>query len=644
MEYILKKVYSNTPLRYVFWILSPLLFYLEGQIVKNAKIVVVISEKHLSFIQKHYQITPEILLAGTIPLFKLPKRKQNYLIASSRWESGKNPQLLLDIMKALPNNKLVVVGNWTNSVDLKSFRHKIKENNLAKRVILKTDISPKQLTKLYSEALVWIHPNIEAFGMGGFEAASCGCPVIMPKGSGLEQILRDQRDGFFLRKTTAEEFAKVVKFFTANPQIAQKMGKSAWFAIKKGHSWENHTKQLEGLINTAMKRIAVIALETGHAQGTVISGGDRLLEEMAPYLSPNVSLTVIVPEIAAWHWRNKNAKVVTLPRTFLDNNPRPFAVFVNYLLRIIKSTKIIAKLPSKDIIYSSTNVFPDIIPGFFAKLLDKNIRWLARVHHLSLSPRKRPGNWLINSGSYLLQQISIFALKKRADLVAALNPNLAKILSEHGFQKDKLLVVTAGIDIKKWQAPQSQNLSSKMFDAVFLGRMHPSKGIFDLVPIWEIVCQMLPQAKLVIIGQTAPPFLKQLKDQIKKANIDPNIEILGPLPLNLVRQYLSTSKIFLFTDHEAGFGLAGLEAMALGLPVIGYDIGILGEVFKKGFVKIKPFDTESFAKSVANLLLDNEQRSRLSLEAIIETKRHDWRKITYKFERLLFDLKGNRYL
>src|SRR3990167_2051067 len=161
MEYILKKVYSNTPLRYVFWILSPLLFYLEGQIVKNAKIVVVISEKHLSFIQKHYQITPEILLAGTIPLFKLPKRKQNYLIASSRWESGKNPQLLLDIMKALPNNKLVVVGNWTNSVDLKSFRHKIKENNLAKRVILKTDISPKQLTKLYSEALVWIHPNIE---------------------------------------------------------------------------------------------------------------------------------------------------------------------------------------------------------------------------------------------------------------------------------------------------------------------------------------------------------------------------------------------------------------------------------------------------------------------------------------------------
>ena len=43
MEYILKTVYAKTPLRYFFWLLSPILFYLEKQIVKNAKIIAVVS-------------------------------------------------------------------------------------------------------------------------------------------------------------------------------------------------------------------------------------------------------------------------------------------------------------------------------------------------------------------------------------------------------------------------------------------------------------------------------------------------------------------------------------------------------------------------------------------------------------------------
>ena len=638
MEYILKTVYAKTPLRYFFWLLSPILFYLEKQIVKNAKIIAVVSEKHSPFIQKHYQIIPEILLAGTSVLPRLPNKKSTFLMASSRWQSGKNPQLLLELMEALPQNKLLVVGNWTNNDDLILFRKKIAEKNLMKRVIIKTDVLPRQLTKLYSRALLWIHPNVEAFGLGGLEAASCGTPVIIPSKSGLTQILKDKQDGFFPKKATLEQFLRPLKVLIKNPQKAYEMGKHAWQTVKKGHSWENHTKQLEGLIKTAFFKIEVVALETGHAQGTVISGGDRLLEEMSPYLSANVSLTVIVPEIAAWHWRNKNARIITLKRRFLDNNPNPFVVFANYIFRSLESTMMILKLPSKDIIYSSTNVFPDVIPGFFAKLIDKNIRWFTRVHHLSLPPYKRPGNLLVNAGSYLLQQISIFALKKKADLVAALNPNLAKILSENGFPKDKLLVVTAGINTKKWQASQSQNLSSKLFDAVFLGRMHPSKGIFDLVPIWGRVCQELPQAKLAIIGQTTPSIVERLKGDAQKAKIDTNIKILGPLASELVKEHLRKSKIFLFTDHEAGFGLAGLEAMTLGLPVIGYDIGILGNVFKKGFIRVKAFNTDRFAQAVVSLLSDQRRLQNLRKEAKNEAKKHDLRKISQDFEKLIISL------
>lgn len=636
MEYILKKVYAQTLLRFFFWLLSPILFYLEKRIIENAKVVVVLSATHLPYIQKKYNVTAQILLPGNFPLTKLPSRRKDYLIASSRWETGKNPDLLLTIMQGLPKTRLVIAGNWTNKKDLVNFRRKIGELNLSSQISLKTDILPRNLTQLYRGALAWIHPNVEAFGLGGFEAASCGCPVVMPAGSGLAQILKDKKDGFFPENASAREFIKPLKMLINSPDTAYQMGKSAWNTLKKDHSWQNHTRQLESLITDSLSIIKVLALETGHAQGTVISGGDKLLEEMSTYLSPNIRLSVVIPKMASWHWRNRPANVTALTESILDKSANSLLVFINYLLRILKTTKIILFSKNKDVIYSSTNVFPDVVPAYFAKLLNPKIKWFARIHHLSAEPHKRPGILLVNLGAYFLQEISMAMLHQKADLIAALNPNLAKILIMRNFPREKLVIVSAGIDIKAWHSTKKW---TKTIEAIYLGRLHPSKGIFDLAPIWKKVTNSFPQARLVIVGLGTPPILNRLKRQIKKENLGKNIEILGPLSENQVHRCLNLSKIFLFTDHEAGFGLAATEAMAVGLPTVGYDIGILGNVFKQGFIKIKPFDTDNFAGAIISLLTNHEKFQYLSLKARSEAQKHDWQKVTKNFEKLLINLK-----
>lgn len=640
MEYILKKVYSQTVLKYFFWLISPILFYLEKQIVQNAKTVVVISDKHLPFIQKSYGITPEVLTPATSILSKLPQKKDNYLIASSRWESAKNPQLLLDLMRNLPQNKLLMVGSWTNTSDFSSFKQKIKDQNLKKRIVLKTNVLPKHLQDLYANALVWIHPNVEAFGMGGFEAASCGCPVVIPDGSGLTQILKDGQDGFFPKIVGIEAFIKPVRYLIDHPEIAYSMGKHAWQTIRQSHSWQQHARQLEGLVLSTLGKIDMVVLELGHARGTVIAGGDKLLEEMSGYLSKNISLTVLLPEIASWHWRNKGAKLLTIKKWFLDNNSRPLAIFITYIYRIFISLILLRKTPSKYILYSSTNIFPDVIPAFIIKLFNPKIKWFARIHHLAPSPFKRPGNPIVNSISYILQEISLWALKSKADLVAALNYNLIDDLSRKGFATSRLVVVTAGIDSRKWQSGSSH--IAKKYSAVFLGRMHPAKGIFDLIPIWARVCQDLSNAKLVIIGQTDPSILSIIIAQSKNNAINDMITITGPLTEEQVQQYLKQSKIFLFTDHEAGFGLAGLEAMTMGLPIIGWDIGILGTVFKKGFVRVSPFNIDQYANAIITLLTNPKNLKKLSQMARDEARIHDWQKVTKRFETLLLQLKTQK--
>lgn len=375
--------------------------------------------------------------------------------------------------------------------------------------------------------------------------------------------------------------------------------------------------------------IKILALEISHVKGEVLSGGDKLLEEMSSYFSSRISTTVVVPQIAGWHWQKTKAKLIILPKNIFDDRFNIFAVFITYLLRIIKSTQILLLTKGEIIIYSSTNIFPDIVPAFIAKIMNPKKIWVARIHHLAPSPKNRTGNLIVNSISYITQAISLICVKK-ADKVAILNNNLLSTLTKKGFYKSKLIVLPAGIDSKKWQFAKS----SKKFDAIFLGRLHPSKGIDDLIPIWKLVCQKLPKAKLIIAGQGHNNIIEKLKKEVLQAGLTNNIEIAGRIAEKKVKEFLSQSKIFLFLDHEAGFGIAPLEAMSQGLPVVGFDLGILGSTFKQGFLNVKPFNKNRYAKAVVFLFQNPKRLRSLSREALAEAQNHSWPPIAAKLENL----------
>ena len=98
---------------------------------------------------------------------------------------------------------------------------------------------------------------------------------------------------------------------------------------------------------------------------------------------------------------------------------------------------------------------------------------------------------------------------------------------------------------------------------------------------------------------------------------------------------MQKAKVFLFTDHEAGWGIAVAEAMACKLPVVGYDIGILGNVFKNGFKKVELGNYDVFADTVAKLLKNNKVRRELSQKAYVEAKNYDWTITSQKFTKIL---------
>lgn len=378
----------------------------------------------------------------------------------------------------------------------------------------------------------------------------------------------------------------------------------------------------------------LVVIESGHLSETLVSGGDLLMQGMAPYLKRRGALEVIIPSMARHHWKaEKGITFQMIPPVFFEKSTSHIAVFLTYLWRMSHVVFFLLKKEGPFVLYSSTNTFVDVVPAYLTQIFRKDIDWIARVHHLTELPTSRPGSFFVNTVSLALDRTSLYFIKS-ARLVIALNTSLQNTLIKKGVPKKKVKVLGAGIDAEKIDSQKVLG-NTKSYDGIFLGRLHPTKGIVDLIPIWKSVVKEIPEARLAVIGGGQEYVSNDLQQRIQKNGLTKNVALLGFVPDEKVFSLMKKAKVFLFTDHEAGWGLAVAEAMACGLPVVGYDTGVLGTVYKKGFRKVPLGKYDNFSQNVIQLLKNKYQRIKLAKAARLEAAKLDWTVTSKKFDHMV---------
>lgn len=126
-------------------------------------------------------------------------------------------------------------------------------------------------------------------------------------------------------------------------------------------------------------------------------------------------------------------------------------------------------------------------------------------------------------------------------------------------------------------------------------RMVPYKRI-DLIV--EAFTQM-PERKLMVIGDG--PEMAKIR---RKAG--PNIQLLGYLAHDVLKRYLQSAKAFVFAAEE-DFGIAPIEAMACGTPVIAYGRGAARETITPGVSGILFHDQT--AEAIVKAVIEFEESS-----------------------------------
>lgn len=101
-------------------------------------------------------------------------------------------QALQDLIKEMPQVKLIKVGSPGIAISRKGFLNDVRHLGLEKHVIFTGIITDEELRMLYNIADAFVFPSLcEGFGLPPLEAMACGCPVIASDRSSIPEVVGD---------------------------------------------------------------------------------------------------------------------------------------------------------------------------------------------------------------------------------------------------------------------------------------------------------------------------------------------------------------------------------------------------------------------------------------------------------------------
>jgi glycosyltransferase involved in cell wall biosynthesis len=184
-----------------------------------------------------------------------------------------------------------------------------------------------------------------------------------------------------------------------------------------------------------------------------------------------------------------------------------------------------------------------------------------------VSPRGTLSEWAMNSGSFIKR---IFWPLVQRPALSSVSCFHATAESEYvdirrmGF-KQPVAVIPNGIDVT-----DTKNIDRKHYDfktLLFLGRIHPKKGLDMLLPAWRVVQDRFPEWQLRITGPDNGTYYNSVRRMENELRLK-RVVFTGPLYGLKKTQAYAEADIFVLPTYSENFGISVAEALAAGTPAI----------------------------------------------------------------------------
>ncbi len=243
-------------------------------------------------------------------------------------------------------------------------------------------------------------------------------------------------------------------------------------------------------------------------------------------------------------------------------------------------------------------------------------RALVVTRRMDYAPNRLFAPWLYNSA---------------VDGVAAISPAVADALVRSGVARDRIAIIPSGVDCDRFRPPSvSEREAARVrlglaADAIAVGTvgmLEPRKGQRYLI---DAMARLNgdgaePDRSIAAGGAAAPVgelrcliagggrLAEEIAAEIRQRRLDDSTRMMGLI--DDPRELLWALDVFALPSLREGLGVAALEAMACGLPVIASAVGGLVEAVADGVtgIQVPAGDAGAIADAIARLAADRQLR------------------------------------
>jgi len=238
---------------------------------------------------------------------------------------------------------------------------------------------------------------------------------------------------------------------------------------------------------------------------------------------------------------------------------------------------------------------------------------------------------------YMKQVINVY---NKVKLVTAPTPIGTAILIANGIKRPTL-PLSNGIDLEAFREPskeQKEKLREKynlptVPIILYIGRLDKEKKVNVLIESLQYIKKSQP-FHVVIEGKGQQ--MENLEDLVQKLGLQDKVSFIGYTEEKELSTLYSLATVFVMPSTAELQSLVTMEAMALGLPVIGAKAGALPYLIKpdkNGFL-FEPDDPVDLAQKLQSILENPDMQKQMSRESLELIKEHDINNIIAKMETL----------
>lgn len=477
---------------------------------------------------------------------------------SSRW---KGVDVLLDALGEVPDAQLVMVGGGDLVPTLQT---KAARLGVAERITWHGELPPPAVADVLAGVGVLALPSLtdaESFGMVLVEAMAAGTPVVGAAVGGIPYVIRDGVDGLLVPPGDAAALAAALRSVLDDPVGADRLGAAGRHAAEQRWSWDHQRARTLALLSrpAAAERRVRLAVVTDAVAPWHTGGKEQRQHELWTRLAADHDIDVHVHTMKWWEGPGTIVRDGVTFHALMPLVPL-YAGARRSILQAIAFAMATLRMISRryDVLEVDAIPFLQLFPA-------RVVAWLRR-RPMAVTWHEFWGRdyWV----RYLGPLGHVAAVVERT---AALLPDHVVAVSEGTAERVRaagatsVSLITPGI--ARAQLPVAPRREPRArIELLCAGRLLEHKRVDVAIDACAELIARGHGVRLRVIG--AGPAAEALAAQARAAAPEA-IEMIDFLPAHRdVLLAMAAADVVLFPSEREGFGMVGLEALAMGTPVV----------------------------------------------------------------------------